>query len=123
MGPAFVVILMVIHFSLRREGRIVQEFLYPDYATGFFDQREYEKLCTIRGRMGMSWNALWSQGFSGWRLRMRCNQMASELAFHRSRTARGIGRDPQAAQAREATYRSSLEQLRQQIAQRQRGTR
>ena len=123
MGPAFVVILMVIHFSLRREGRIVQEFLYPDYATGFFDQREYEKLCTIRGRMGMSWNALWSQGFSGWRLRMRCNQMASELAFHRSRTARGIGRDPQAAQAREATYRSSLEQLRQQIAQRQQGAR
>jgi RsiW-degrading membrane proteinase PrsW (M82 family) len=123
MGPAFVVILMVIHFSLRREGRIVQEFLYPDYATGFFDQREYEKLCTIRGRMGMSWDALWSLGFSGWRLRMRCNQMASELAFHRSRVARGIGRDPQAAQAREASYRSTLEQLRQQIAQRRQGVR
>jgi len=121
MGPAFVVILMVIHFSLRREGLIVQEFLYPDYAAGFFDQHEYEKLCSIRGRMGMSWNALWSLGFSGWRLRMRCNQMASELAFHRSRVARGIGRDPQAAQAREANYRSSLEQLRQQIAQRQQG--
>jgi len=121
MGPAFVVILMVIHFSLRREGRIVQEFLYPDYAAGFFDQHEYEKLCSIRGRMGMSWDALWSLGFSAWRLRMRCNQMASELAFHRSRVARGIGRDPQAAQAREANYRSSLEQLRQQIAQRQQG--
>jgi len=121
MGPAFVVILMVIHFSLRREGRIVQEFLYPDYAAGFFDQHEYEKLCSIRGRMGMSWDALWSLGFSGWRLRMRCNQMASELAFHRSRVARGIGRDPQAAQAREANYRSSLEQLRHQIAQRQQG--
>ncbi len=122
MGPAFVVILMVIHFSLRREGRIVREYLYPDYATGFFDQREYEKLCTIRGRMGLSWNALWSHGFSGWRLRMRCNQLASELAFHRSRIARGIGRDPQAAQAREASYRSSLEQLRQQIGQRPQGT-
>jgi RsiW-degrading membrane proteinase PrsW (M82 family) len=116
MGPAFVVILMVIHFSLRREGRIVQEFLYPDYANGFFDQREYQRLCTIRGRMGMSLDALWSLGFSGWRLRMRCNQMASELAFHRSRVARGIGCDPQVAQAREASYRSGLEQLRQQIA-------
>jgi RsiW-degrading membrane proteinase PrsW (M82 family) len=123
MGPAFVVILMVIHFSLRREGRIVREFLYPDYTSGFFDQREYERLCTIRGRMGMSWDALWSRGFSGWRLRMRCNQMASELAFHRSRVARGIGRDPQAAQAREASYRSGLEQLRQQIAQRRQGLR
>ena len=123
MGPAFIVILMVIHFSLRREGRIVQQFLYPDYETGFFDRREYERLCTIRGRMGMSWHALWSQGFSGWRLRMRCNQMASELAFHRSRVARGIGRDPQIAQAREASYRSNLEQLRQQIARRQPGVR
>jgi protease PrsW len=123
MGPAFVVILMVIYFSLRREGRIVQEFLYPDYATGFFDQHEYERLCTIRGRMGMSWDALWSSGLSGWRLRMRCNQMASELAFHRSRVARGIGRDTQAGQMREASYRLTLEQLRQQIAHRRQGVR
>ncbi len=123
MGPAFIIILMVIHFSLRREGRIVQEFLYPDYEAGFFDRHEYERLCTIRGRMGMSWDALWSQGFSGWRLRMRCNQMASELAFHRSRVARGICRDPKAAQEHEGNYRSTLEQLRQQIAQRQQGFR
>lgn len=123
MGPAFVIILMVIHFSLRREGRIVQEFLYPDYQTGFFDQREYERLCTIRGRMGMSMNALWSQGVGGWRLRMRCNQLASDLAFHRSRIARGIGRDPKAAQDREADYRYTLQHLRHQIAQRQRGVR
>ena len=123
MGPAFIIILMVIHFSLRREGRIVQEFLYPDYQAGFFDRHEYEKLCTIRGRMGMSWDALWSQGFGGWRLRMRCNQMASELAFHRSRVARGIGPDPKAAQEREGDYRASLQQLRQQIAQRQQGFR
>src|SRR5438067_9695497 len=37
MGPAFIVTLMVIFFSLRREGRIVREFLYPDYQRGFFD--------------------------------------------------------------------------------------
>jgi RsiW-degrading membrane proteinase PrsW (M82 family) len=123
MGPAFVVILMVIHFSLRREGRIVQEFLYPDYAAGFFDQYEYQRLCSIRGRMGLSWDALWTSGVSGWRLRMRCNQMASELAFHRSRVARGIGSDLEAAQAREANYRSNLEQLRQQIARHRQGVR
>jgi RsiW-degrading membrane proteinase PrsW (M82 family) len=58
MGPAFIVTLMVIFFSLRREGRIVREFLYPDYQRGFFDGVEYEKLCTIRGRMGMSWQAM-----------------------------------------------------------------
>jgi len=71
----------------------------------------------------MSMDALWSQGIGGWRLRMRCNQMASELAFHRSRVARGIGRDPKAAQDREADYRYRMQQLRHQIAQRQSGNR
>src|SRR5438105_2330254 len=77
MGPAFIITLMVIFFSLRREGRIVRQFLYPDYQRGFFDPQEYEKLCTVHGRMGMSWNALTKQGFSKWRTRMRCNQLAS----------------------------------------------
>jgi RsiW-degrading membrane proteinase PrsW (M82 family) len=112
MGPAFIVTLMVIFFSLRREGRIVREFLYPDYQRGFFDGVEYEKLCTVRGRMGMSWNAMTSRGFSGWRTRMRCNQIASELAFHRSRVARGFVRDPQAAQERENAYLYTIHELR-----------
>ena len=123
MGPAFVITLMVVYFSLRREGRVVREFLYPDFQKGFFDPQEYEKLCTIRGRMGMSWNAFWSQGFSGWRTRMRCNQMASELAFHRSRIARGISRNPQTAVERESLYVTTLRQLRQQMALRQQGQR
>jgi len=102
----------VIFFSLRREGRIVRQFLYPDYQRGFFDAQEYEKLCTIRGRLGMSWNAMTTKGFSGWRTRKRCNQMASELAFHRSRVARGFVRDPQVAQERENAYLYTLQELR-----------
>jgi len=105
----------VIFFSLRREGRIVRQFLYPDYQKGFFDAIEYEKLCTIRGRMGLSWNAMSANGFSGWRNRMRCNQIASELAFHRSRVARGFGRDPRTAQEREDDYLYALHELRQKL--------
>jgi len=112
MGPTFIITLMVIFFSLRREGRIVRQFLYPDYQRGFFDAQEYEKLCTIRGRLGMSWNAMTTKGFSGWRTRKRCNQMASELAFHRSRVARGFVRDPQVAQERENAYLYTLQELR-----------
>src|SRR5712672_2596168 len=67
MGPALIVTLMVIFFSLRREGRIVRQFLYSDYQKGFFDQEEYERLCSIRGRMGMSWQALTREGVSRWR--------------------------------------------------------
>jgi protease PrsW len=115
MGPAFIITLMVIFFSLRREGRIVRQFLYPDYQNGFFDPQEYEKLCTIRGRMGMSWIALTKQGFSPWRIRMRCNQMASELAFHRSRVARGFVRNPKVAEDREAAYLQMLTEMRQNL--------
>lgn len=123
MGPAFIITLMVIFFSLRREGRIVRQFLYSDYQNGFFDGQEYEKLCTIRGRMGMSWNVLTKQGISPWRTRMRCNQMASELAFHRSRVARGIARNAQLAQERENAYLQMLYELRQKLGYGQPGPR
>jgi RsiW-degrading membrane proteinase PrsW (M82 family) len=115
MGPAFIVTLMVIFFSVRREGRIVRQFLYPDYQSGFFSQLEYDKLCSVSGRMGMSWKVLKTRGFSMWRTRMRCNQIASKLAFHRSRVARGIGRDPQIAQERESAYLYSMQELRHKL--------
>lgn len=120
MGPAFIVTLMVIFFSLRREGRIVRQFLYHDHHSGFFSQQEYERLCTVRGRMGMSWKVLRTRGFSMWRARMRCNQIASELAFHRSRVARGIARNVQMAQERESAYLFTLEELRRKLGSGQR---
>jgi protease PrsW len=123
MGPAFIVTLMVVFFSLRREGRIVRQFLYPDYQNGLFDSREYEKLCSIRGRMGMSWYALTKQGLSPWRTRMRCNQMASELAFHRSRVARGLVRNQHLAQERENEYLYRLQELRRQLGYSETGPR
>lgn len=123
MGPALIITLMVIHFQLKREGRLVQQFLYADYQKGFFDQHEFERLCSVRGRMKMTWSAFWSHGFSGWRMRRRCNQMASELAFHRSRVARGFHRNAQEAAVREEEYRSTLHLMRQQFAQRQQGRR
>jgi len=115
MAPAFVGTLMTIVFSLRREGRIVREFLYPDYQSGLFPQQEYEKLCSVRGRMGMSWNMFWNRGFSVWRLRMRRNQIASELAFHRSRVARGFVSSHHAAQELDRFYQQMLDELRRRL--------
>ena len=116
MVPAFVITLMIIFFALRREGRIVREFLYPDYQSGLLAPQEYEKLCSIRGRMGLSWNALSTRGFGTWRVRMKCNQAASELAFHRSRVRRGIVRNPQVAQEREQAYQHLFQDLRRRLA-------
>ena len=115
MGPVFIITLMVVFFSLRREARIIRQFLYPEYQSGFFSQQEYDKLCTVRGRMGMSWRMLRRRGYSMWRQRMRCNQLASELAFHRSRVARGIGPKAQAAQERESNYLYGIQELRHKL--------
>ena len=111
MVPMFFTILIVIFLALRREGRVVREFLLPDYQRGLFTAEEYNQLCSVRGRMGASFNAFSRGGFANWRACMRFNQTASELAFHRSRIARGIGAQRPDVHEREAAYLQALEQL------------
>jgi len=111
MVPAFLIILVVIIFSLLREGRIVREFLLPDLQRGVLNQQEYEQLCSIFRRMGGSYNALSRGGMVHWRASRQFNQMGSELAFHRSRVARGIVSSEQAAREREAAYLQILQEL------------
>jgi len=109
MIPAFFIMLVVIILALRREGQVVREYLIPDYKGGLLTQQEYDHLCTIRGRMGSSLNAFSRGGFSQWQTVRQFNQTASELAFHRSRIARGITAAD--AQEREAAYRQALQDL------------
>jgi|ERR1043166_356264 RsiW-degrading membrane proteinase PrsW (M82 family) len=109
MIPAFFIMLVVIALALRREGQIVREYLAPDFQGGLFTPDEYRRLGSIFGRMGTSFNALSSGGFGQWRAARQLNQTASELAFHRSRVARGIvAKD---ALEREAAYRMALADL------------
>ena len=115
MVPIFCAILGLIFFALRREGRVVREHLLCDFQGGLLTQEEYNRLCTISGRMGSSLRALKRGGIGAWRARMQFNQTASELAFHRSRAARGLYRDQQTAAEREAGYLQMLRELRQRL--------
>jgi RsiW-degrading membrane proteinase PrsW (M82 family) len=110
MVPAFLIILVVISISLRREGQVVREFLVVDLQRGFFTQEEYQQLGSIIGRMGSSFNAFSKSGVRGWRSRMRFNQLASELAFHRSRVARGVYSNQDVSE-QEAAYLHALQNL------------
>jgi hypothetical protein len=109
MVPAFFLMFVVIALALRREGRLVKEFLTPDFHAGLLTQEEYDRLGTIRGRMGSSFNALSKGGLKGWQACRQLNQTASELAFHRSRIARGISSPD--AHEREAAYRTAMQDL------------
>ena len=111
MVPAFFIMLIVISLALRREGQVVREFLVADLQRGFLTQEEYKQLGSIFGRMGSSFNALSSSGYKGWRARMRSNQLASELAFHRSRVSRGVYSADQDVHALEAAYLAALHGL------------
>jgi len=109
MVPAFFIMFVVIALGLRREGQIVREFLVPDFHGGLLTQQEYNQLGTLRGRTGAAFNALSKGGFRSWQACRQLNQTASELAFHRSRVARGISAAD--AHEREAAYRQALQEL------------
>ncbi len=111
MIPAFIIMLVVIGFALRREGKIVREYLVIDLDRGFLTQDEYKELGSILGRMGSSYNAFSRSGMKGWRARRRFNQLASELAFHRSRAARGVYSADQDVLEQETAYLHALQGL------------
>jgi hypothetical protein len=115
MLPIFAGAIVAIVYALRREGRIVREHLWYDCQRGLFSLDEYYRLCNIRGRMSASFRALRGGGYRLWRTRMRFNQMASELAFHRSRVQRGIMTDPRRDYEREMAYVQHLFELRRQL--------
>jgi hypothetical protein len=69
----------------------------------------------VRGRAAATYRALAAGGPARWLARSRFNRAASELAFHRSRVARGVHpRDAEAAR-READYVQQLHRLRLQM--------
>ena len=111
MIPAFIIMLVVIGFALRREGQVVREYLVIDLDRGFLTQDEYKELGSILGRMGSSYNAFSRSGMKGWRARRRFNQLASELAFHRSRVARGVYSSDQDVLEQETAYLHALQGL------------
>lgn len=111
MVPAFLIMLVIISLALRREGQVVRQFLVTDLERGFLTRDEYEQLGSIRGRMGSSFKALSQTGVKGWRARMRFNQLASELAFHRSRVSRGVHSANHDVRAQEAAYLQALQNL------------
>jgi RsiW-degrading membrane proteinase PrsW (M82 family) len=117
MVPIFLITLGIVFFALLREGRVVREYLLPDLHRGFFTQEDYNRLITIRGRLGSSLRAFRSGGIGVWRARMQYNQAASELAFHRSRVARGVVRMDHEMAAREQAIVQLLMELRQRLGQ------
>jgi RsiW-degrading membrane proteinase PrsW (M82 family) len=118
MVPAFLIMLVVIAFALRREGQVVREFLVVDLDRGFLTREEYDQVGSVFGRMGSSFKSFSQSGVKGWRARKRFNQLASELAFHRNRVSRGVYASDDDVRAQEAAYLQALQDLITELRQR-----
>lgn len=107
--PAIAGVLAGVWISLGREGRIVREYLEPELRAGDISAEEYRTLGSVRGRLSSTMRAFFD-GPSRWRARRKFNQLASEIAFHRHRTRRGLAsrNDP----ARYASDREEFLRLR-----------
>jgi protease PrsW len=111
MVPSFLGVLILIHQSLRREGRIIRSHLEHLVHEGLIAPDELDRLCRVRKRLGASFAALRSGGWGKWRRRRELHRTASELAFHRWRVMRGLTLGPDADARREAEYLHRLRQL------------
>lgn len=112
MAPVFGGVLVLIYFSLRREGNLIRQQLLRDMQRGRISPAEFEALVSTSGRMRASWRALLRGGFNAWRAQGQVHQLESELAFHRWRISQGIHR----ADEREAQYLQRLYALRTQTS-------
>lgn len=107
----FACLLGIVFLALLREGRMVRKFLQDDLKTGLFTQQDIDCVCSVPRRIGSSFGALTKGGLKGWRARKQFNNMASELAFHRSRVARGLITSNDDALQREASFVQYLREL------------
>jgi RsiW-degrading membrane proteinase PrsW (M82 family) len=109
-SPLLFGVAAVVFFELRREGRIIRQYLTPELQSGVLTQREYQQLGSIGGRFTSSIRVLRAGSFDGWRAYTRFNQTATDLAFYRDRVSRAVTSVDTAG--REAAYVQALRQLK-----------
>jgi len=104
MVPAMAALLGVVLFAQARERRIFRAHLTPYVHTGHLSPAEVQALCVFGGRVKTLYAAASAGGMAGYRRESAFQQAASELAFHRWRTERGITRGTTEYMAVEAEY-------------------
>jgi len=99
MVPAFIAVIVVAIYSLRREARIVRSHLESVVADHVLSADDVIIVTSVRRRIGASTRALFQGGFGKWIARRRFHALATELAFHSWRTSRYPDPDEAATRA------------------------
>jgi len=109
MVPTFLAVVGLVLYAQGRERKIIRANLVPYVHSGHLSPAELEALCVFGGRMKA---LMASGGMAGWRRTARFHQAASELAFHRWRTERGISKGMAEYSTREAEYLAIIGECR-----------
>ena len=99
MIPAFVAVVVIAIYSLRREANLIRIHLQNVVDDGVLSRDDIVILTSVRRRFGASASALFTRGFGQWRARRRFHALATELAFHSWRTTREATADARAIHA------------------------
>ena len=112
MMPAFVAVIVIALFSLRREARMIRTHLASLAAEGILSDDDIQTLASVRGRFRASSRALFSGGLGQWRARRHFHALATELAFHSWAMSRETSPD---AQSFYAELRAAVRTARQRL--------
>jgi RsiW-degrading membrane proteinase PrsW (M82 family) len=88
MVPAFIGVIVVAIFSLRRESRMIRKHLESVVAEHVLSGDDVLIVTSVRRRIGASTRAFFSGGIGPWIDRRRFHALATELAFHSWRSSR-----------------------------------
>lgn len=93
MMPAMAALVGIVLYAQGRERRIIRAHLFPYVQTGHISPDEHLALSRFGGRIRTLYVAMSAGGIAGYRREACFQQAATELAFHRWRTERGLTRD------------------------------
>jgi RsiW-degrading membrane proteinase PrsW (M82 family) len=82
MVPAFIAVIAVALFSLRREAKVIRTHLETVVSEGILSADDIRILASVRNRFRACTRTLFTRGFSQWRARRHFHALATELAFH-----------------------------------------
>jgi RsiW-degrading membrane proteinase PrsW (M82 family) len=88
--PVLMAFGVTIFLLLRREGRIIRTYLRDEVASGVVTMEEYARLGSLGGRLKAEWTALSQRGLAAWRAMVQLHDAATELAFRKWQSARGV---------------------------------
>jgi len=88
MFPAFIAVVVIAIYSLRREANVIRIHLQNVIEDGVLSHDDIAILTSVTRRISAASQALFQRGYGQWRARRRFHALATELAFHSWRTTR-----------------------------------